>query len=86
MNYIIYKDGEEVNRIVADEEFCRQYYSGDGYSFEEEPPRPEPEPEPTEAEALRAELTATQKKLDAAIQSNAMLEDCLVEMAQVVYA
>lgn len=44
MVYIIYKDGEEVNRIVADEAFCQQYYSGDGYSYEAAPPEPEPEP------------------------------------------
>ncbi len=39
-----------------------------------------------ENEELRVGLTATQRKLDAAIRSNAMLEDCIVEMAQVVYA
>lgn len=36
--------------------------------------------------ALQAELDTTKQKLAAAIQSNAMLEDCLVEMAGVVYA
>lgn len=36
--------------------------------------------------ALQAELDTTKQKLSAAIQSNAMLEDCLVEMAGVVYA
>lgn len=36
--------------------------------------------------ALQAELDAANKKLAASIQSNAMLEDCLVEMAVVVYA
>lgn len=35
--------------------------------------------------ALQAELDATKQKLAASIQSNAMLEDCLVEMAGVVY-
>lgn len=34
MTYIIYKDGVEENRIVADEEFCKRYYSHDGYSYE----------------------------------------------------
>lgn len=48
MVYIIYKDGEEVNRIVADEAFCQQYYSEDGYSYEA-PPEPEPEPTPVSA-------------------------------------
>lgn len=36
--------------------------------------------------ALQAELDATKQRLAAAIQSNAMLEDCLVEMAETVYA
>lgn len=44
MTYIIYKDGVEENRIVADEAFCQQYYSSDGYSYAEEPPAPAPEP------------------------------------------
>lgn len=35
--------------------------------------------------ALRAEVAAANRKLEAAIQSNAMLEDCLVEMAEAVY-
>lgn len=47
MTYIIYKDGVEENRIVADEAFCEQYYSNDGYSYAlEPPPEPGPEPEP----------------------------------------
>lgn len=47
MAYIIYKDGVEENRIVADEEFCKQYYSSGGYSYAlEPPPEPGPEPEP----------------------------------------
>lgn len=55
MRYIIYKDGVEENRIVADEEFCRTYYSAGGYSYERVPdpePEPEPAPEPTTEEIL----------------------------------
>lgn len=55
MTYIIYKDGIEENRIVADEEFCKQYYSGDGYSYKEEPapePGPIPPPEPDKTTLL----------------------------------
>lgn len=37
MTYIIYKDGAEINRIVADEAFVQQYYSNNGYSYEIEP-------------------------------------------------
>lgn len=53
-------------------------------------PEPKPEPEqPTWAErieALERENKTLQAQLDASIQSNQMLEDCLVEMAGVVYA
>lgn len=53
-------------------------------------PGPEPEPEqPTWAErieALERENKTLQAQLEASIQSNQMLEDCLVEMAGVVYA
>lgn len=59
MNYIIKKDGAEVNRIVADEAFCQQYYSDNGYSYEPVPPAPEPEPveaEPTAEDDMAAML------------------------------
>ena len=50
---------------------------------------PETEPRPTVTDRI-ADLEAKNKqltsKLDAAIQSNQMLEDCLVEMAEIVYA
>ena len=49
---------------------------------------PETEPELTVADRV-ADLEAKNKqltsKLDATIQSNQMLEDCLVEMAEIVY-
>ena len=45
-----------------------------------------PEPPPSVQEQLRVELNAAKQKLAASIQSNAMLEECLVEMAGVVYA
>lgn len=52
-------------------------------------PEPEPEPEPTVDErvtALEAENKRLNAKLSAAVESNSMLEECLVEMAGVVYA
>lgn len=36
--------------------------------------------------SLTKELSTTQAQLEASIQSNQMLEDCLVEMAEIVYA
>ena len=53
-----------------------------------EPPEP-PAPQPTTEErlaALEKENKTLQAQLEASIQSNQMLEDCLVEMAGVVYA
>ena len=55
-------------------------------------PKPEPEPEPEQPtwaeriEALERGNKTLQAQLEASIQSNQMLEDCLVEMAGVVYA
>jgi hypothetical protein len=63
------------------------------------PPMPEPEPEPTpepgsapeqptwaeRIEALERGNKTLQAQLEASIQSNQMLEDCLVEMAGAVY-
>lgn len=53
-----------------------------------EPPEP-PTPQPTtdeRVEALERENKTLQAQLEAMIQSNQMLEDCLVEMAGIVYA
>lgn len=55
MTYIIYKDGTEVNRIAADEEFCKKYYAKDGYSCEAYTPPAEPDPS-VEPEQVRTEL------------------------------
>ena len=58
MNYKIFKDGEEINTIVADEAFVTAYCAKHGYTFEEYqmPPEPEPEAEPTTEEILNAML------------------------------
>lgn len=52
---------------------------------------PEPEAEPEEPhvptnEELAKENKELKSKLEAAIESNSMLEDCIAEMAEVVYA
>ena len=51
----------------------------------ENPPKPEPTPEEWLA-ALERENKTLQSQLEASIQSNQMLENCLVEMAGIVYA
>lgn len=65
MRYKILKDGEVINTIIADEDFCKTYCNVNGYTYEAEPeptpePEPEPEPEPTE--------TTVYDELDAAYQ------------------
>lgn len=57
--YKIYKDGEEINRIVADEAFVVPYCEENGYTYElDVPPEPigPPEPAPTEQETTDAML------------------------------
>lgn len=51
--YKIYKDGEEINRIVANEPFVTNYCEANGYTFEAELV-PEPEPEDDVWEQLDA--------------------------------
>lgn len=58
--YKIFKNGKEIQRIVADEEFVSEWCPQNGYTYELEPemraqPEPEP-PEPTQADRLRADL------------------------------
>lgn len=83
MTYIIFKDGEEVNRIVADKAFCEQYYSQGGYSYKPEPPVPTSEPEPIDLPPTVEQLQAKITMLEA---QHAFLEDCILEMADEVYA
>ena len=42
MNYRIYKNGEHINTIVADEDFVKSYCEANGYTYELEV-REEPE-------------------------------------------
>ena len=62
MTYIIYKDGAAVNRIVAEEEFCRRHYSAGGYSY-----APDQAPDPAEGELRAAKLQEAGAACSAAI-------------------
>lgn len=60
MTAIIYKDGEEIDRIVADEAFAAAYCTEKGYTYTmrpDPPPPPEPEPQYTETQQLGQQLT-----------------------------
>lgn len=55
--YKIYKEDEEINRIVADEKFVTEYCNINGYTYELEPEQdPEKEPEDQEEYEIWAEL------------------------------
>jgi len=62
-NYRIFRDGNEINTIVADEAFCSEYCEKNGYTYELMPEEPEiVEVEPTTEERVTAlEETTTQQ-------------------------
>ena len=70
MIYKIYKDGDEVNRIVADETFVSDYCAKHGYAYELEP---EVEPEPVEEQPSQMDI------LEAQVTYTAMMTDTLLE-------
>lgn len=62
MKYNIYSNGEKINTIVSDEEFCKNYCEKNSYTYEliEEPITVLPEPEPTTADILNVLLGVTE--------------------------
>lgn len=70
-------------------------YFAETNEFQDPPPPPEPEPAPepepipptpTEAELLRAENNKLKAQLSLMDERQTMLEDCILEMADEVYA
>lgn len=63
MRYKILKDGEVINTIVADENFCKTYCEANGYTYKADPlSEPEPGPEPTSVDSVKAGKIAEIKK------------------------
>lgn len=61
MNYIIYKDGQEINTIVAEPDFIEPYCAENGFTYAVRPdpaPVPEPEPETPDETSVWDELDA----------------------------
>lgn len=90
MIFRILENGNEVNTVVSSEAFAASYCKKHGYTFEAvSEPEPEPEPTPTVADRVAA-LEAENKLLtaQAAAQSDQLdfYEDCIAEMASIVYA
>lgn len=89
MRYRILKNGEIVNTIVADEAFVADYCAASGYTYEsEELPEPPPPPPTTEERvaALEAENKLLKEQVSAQADQAEFYEDCIAEMATVVYA
>lgn len=72
MRYKILKDGEVINTIVSDEEFCSAYCEENGYTYELEPePNPEPNidsPSDTELKSRIIDLETQVADLTTAIE------------------
>lgn len=91
MNYCIVNDENIIeNIIVADEEFAlsigaKESYEGAAIGDVYSPPDPPPTTE-ERVTALESENDLLKQQLKAASDQNDFLEDCVAEMAQIVYA
>lgn len=56
MRYNIFSNGKQVNSIVADEDFCKQYCNENGYTYELIPDIEDSLDTPTPIEQLRADV------------------------------
>lgn len=59
MRYKILKDGEVINTIVADENFCKTYCEANGYTYKADP-LSESEPSPTTEDRVASLETETE--------------------------
>lgn len=94
MNYCIVNDANIIeNIIVADEEFAlsigaKEGYDGAAIGDTYSPPPPPPPPPTTEERVatLESDNNLLKQQLKAASDQNEFLEDCIAEMAGIVYA
>lgn len=91
MNYCIVNDENIIeNIIVADEEFAlsigaKEGYDGAAIGDTYSPPAPPPTID-EQVTTLEADNDLLKQQLKAASDQNDFLEDCVAEMAQIVYA
>lgn len=91
MNYCIVNDENIIeNIIVADEEFAlsigaKEGYDGAAIGDTYSPPAPPPTID-ERVTTLEADNDLLKQQLKAASDQNDFLEDCVAEMAQIVYA
>ena len=93
MEYCIIEDGVIVNMIVAEADFAGEIgalpaYEGAAIGGAYTPPPPEPEPPTTDERVakLEAENSKLKSQLQMQAQQQEFLENCLLEMGDVVYA
>ena len=93
MEYCIVKDGVIVNMIVAEADFAAEIgalptYEGAAIGGAYTPPPPEPEPPTTEERVakLEAENKLLREQMSAQADQAEFYEECIAEMAAIVYA
>lgn len=93
MEYCIVEDGVIVNMIVAEADFAAEIgaqpgYDGAAIGGTYDPPEPEPEPPTTEerVEKLEAENKLLREQVSAQADQAEFYEECIAEMAAIVYA
>ena len=93
MEYCIVEDGVIVNMIVAEAAFAGEIgalpgYDGAAIGGAYTPPAPEPEPPTTDErlEKLEAENKLLREQVSAQADQAEFYEECIAEMAAIVYA
>lgn len=93
MEYCIVEDGVIVNMIVAEADFAAEIgaqpsYDGAAIGGAYTPPAPEPEPPTTHErlEKLEAENKLLREQVSAQADQAEFYEECIAEMAAIVYA
>ena len=93
MEYCIVEDGVIVNMIVAEADFAPEIgalpgYDGAAIGGAYTPPPPEPEPPTTDErlEKLEAENKLLREQVSAQADQAEFYEECIAEMAAIVYA
>lgn len=93
MEYCIVEDGVIVNMIVAEADFAAEIgalpgYDGAAIGGAYTPPAPEPEPPTTDErlEKLENENKLLREQVSAQADQAEFYEECIAEMAAIVYA
>ena len=93
MEYCIVDDGVIANMIVAEADFAAEIgalpvYDGSAIGGAYTPPAPEPEPPTTDErlEKLEAENKLLREQVSAQADQAEFYEECIAEMAAIVYA